>query len=81
MRGSLESRFSLSTGQCISFDARQASFVVSCITVVVSLFFLIFLFFIYIYIVSADTICVAQVPGIQGGSTGARSSRYRLCGV
>ena len=30
---------------------------------------------------SADTICVAQVPGIQGGSTGARSSRHRLCGV
>ena len=70
----------LSRGQCISFDARQASFVVSCITVVVSLFFL-FLIFYLIYIVSADTICVAQVPGIQGGSTGARSSRHRLCGV
>lgn len=43
--------------------------------------FLFNFFILYIYIVSADTICVAQVPGIQGGSTGARSSRYRLCGV
>ena len=56
MRGSLESRFSLSTGQCISFDARQASFVVSCITVVVSL---LLFYFIYIYSVSWYHLCCA----------------------